>query len=696
MKSFVSLTIDQDIASVVLDTPDDKVNILNPEFLRELQQTADRLATEQGLRGVVVSSSKKGGFIAGADIHLIESVTDQQAGTELARQGQKVFARWAALPFPVIAAIHGHCMGGGTEFALACHLRIAAGDMKMALPEVRLGILPGFGGTQRLPRLIGLEAALDLILTGRTVKADKALRIGLIDAAAGEGENLVELARELLRDDARRSKLLKQRESRRKSLRSWLLEGNPLGRAILLHQAKNNVLKKTGGHYPAPLEIISLVRATWNKSLADGLSKEAKSLGKLIVTQESKNLVQVFFLSQRPKKLAASAGKTADIQQAAVLGAGVMGGGIAWQLAAKGIRVIMKDIAEPALESGLYHAKELFADKARGGQMELIRGSLDFQNFENVEVAIEAVVEKMSIKQQVLQETEKHVSDNTIIASNTSALSISELQEAANRPQRVAGLHFFNPVEKMPLVEVIRGEHTEDGVIEDLTALSLRLDKIPIVVRDSPGFLVNRLLGVYLGEACLLAEAGTSWHSLDQLAKKFGLPMGPFRLIDEVGIDIAAEVAQTLSAAFPYLEKSCLLEQMLAKDLKGKKSGAGFYRYREGHSQGPNPQGWPLHPEHPALAADLRRLLLMMVNEAGRCLDEKVVATAEDIDAGMVFGTGFPPFHGGLCRWADQQGFKKIRGELQELAKKFGPRFEPALYLREKDKFLLDRQQKTG
>jgi 3-hydroxyacyl-CoA dehydrogenase/enoyl-CoA hydratase/3-hydroxybutyryl-CoA epimerase len=391
------------------------------------------------------------------------------------------------------------------------------------------------------------------------------------------------------------------------------------------------------------------------------------------------------------------------VAKTAVLGAGVMGGGIAQLLAARGVPVILKDIRPEAAEDGLEHARAVFRRKlGKKGvsatkierqvreRMQLIAGTTDYDEFKGVDLVIEAVVEKMSVKQAVLRETEAYLGTEAIFASNTSALSISELQSVALHPGRVGGMHFFNPVERMPLVEIIRGERTDAGTVATLFATALRLDKTPIVVADRPGFLVNRLLGAYLNEACLVAGEGVEWTSLDRQAREFGLPMGPFRLIDEVGIDIAAEVGRTLCTAFPYLIESPLLEKAKTSGLKGKKGGEGFYRYpAEGKPQ-PNPtigDKLNLTAGRQAAAGDLRRLLLLMVNEAGRCLEEVVVATPEDVDTGMVFGTGFPPFRGGLCRWADSEGLARLVDELNVLAQKYGERFTPCAWLRERERF---------
>ena len=692
MQNYVTFRVEEQIAIVSLNVPDSSVNILGATFLQELEHIANELRESPGLQGAVVISEKSSGFIAGADIQEIEKVTDSERAEELSATGQRIFSKWADLPFPVVAALHGHCLGGGTEFALACHFRIAAQDAFLALPEVRLGIMPGWGGTQRLPRLISLETAVNIILTGRNVSAKEALKLGMVDALSNKDDLLAD-ALKLVRQAAADSKpLLQRRSARNNSLKVWLLEKNPLGRFMLFHWALKHILRQTRGHYPAPLRALETIRHGYRRPLAEGLKLEARNLGRLAVTPESKNLIHVYNLSQRPKK-SADEKTSLQLAQAAVLGAGVMGGGIAYQLASRDIPVIMKDIRDEAIVAGMTHARALFnkkfSKKDNGPaivdkKMSLLSGSTSYDGFSKVELVIEAVLEKMPVKQSVLKEVEPLLADNAIFATNTSALSVTELQSVAQNPARVGGMHFFNPVERMPLVEVIRGEKTAAETVTILNALALKLGKTPIVVADRPGFLVNRLLVAYLNEACLIADEGIAWHSLDQLALQFGMPMGPFRLIDEVGIDIAAEVGRTLCTAFSYLPESPLLNKALTSGLKGKKEGEGFYIYRPGKPSQPSAsvnQKLSLSNARKATQEDLRRLLLLMVNEAGRCLEENVVGNAADIDTGMVFGTGFPPFRGGLCRWAETEGLAQLRKELSTCSKTLGDRFTPCTWL---------------
>jgi len=698
MSTAVGCEMHQGVAIVTLDAPDGKVNILTSAFLHDLESTARRLERKRPTAAVVLSA-KSGGFIAGADIREIQRVTDAAEGAELAREGQRIFELWSNLPFPVVAAIHGHCMGGGAEFALACDFRIAAPDAAIALPEVRLGILPGFGGTQRLPRLIPVEKALELILTGRKVRAEKAFRIGLVDRIApadGLLDAALVLAREAVLD---KRHLLAARKRKTKGLRRWMLEKNPVGRTLLFRKADKSARARSGGHYPAPPAIIEVMRKGLSLPLPKGLELEAAELGRLITTPECKNLVHVYFLSQRPGKGHGLRVEARPLRRAAVLGAGTMGGGIAQLLADRGIPVLLKDIRPEAVAAGLEQARRIFGKEASRkkkdrdavtGKMENITGTVSYDGFHEVDLVVEAVVEKMTVKQTVLKEVETHLPESAVFATNTSALSVSELQSASTRPGNVGGMHFFNPVHRMPLVEIVRGGQTSDLSTATLFEAARRLGKIPVIVEDRPGFLVNRLLVAYLNEACLLADAGVDWLSLDQKAEEFGLPMGPFRLIDEVGIGIAAEVGKTLSRAFSYLPESHLLPRIVSSGLTGKKGGKGFYLYPRKKKPVPNravDRQLGLRKLRNATVFDMRKLLLLMVNEAGRCLEENVVNTPEDVDTGMVFGTGFPPFRGGLCRWADAEGLPGLVRELEEISAEAGRRYEPCAYIKERDSF---------
>jgi 3-hydroxyacyl-CoA dehydrogenase/enoyl-CoA hydratase/3-hydroxybutyryl-CoA epimerase len=698
MGGSVLVAVRDRLAMVTLDAAGAKVNLLRREFLRELEATAEKLRQTEEIDAAIVYSAKAGGFIAGADIGEIERITDPDEATALAAEGQRIFGLWPELPFPVVAAVNGVCLGGGTEFLLACHFRIAADTASLALPEVRLGIFPGFGGTQRLPRLIPLAKALDVILSGRTIRPREALAIGLVDRVVPEGD-LVAAAEALARQVAKNAGdlLLARRRRRRGDWKTFLLQSNPVGRALLFRMTRGKVLEKTGGHYPAPLLAIEAVRRGLTLPLAEGLALEARLLGPVASGPVCKNLIHVFHLSQRPKKRAPP--ETAPLHRAAVLGAGVMGSGISQLLAGSRIPVLLKDIDPATVSAGLERARKGFRRQARrkdeeegwvASRMAMITGTTEYEGFDDVDLTIEAVVEKMPVKQQVLRDVEPLLKPQSVFATNTSALSVSELQTAAARPDRVAGMHFFNPVDRMPLVEIIQGERTSASTIDFLFAQALRIGKTPVLAADRPGFLVNRLLMAYLNEAALLAEEGVDRISIDRLATGFGWPMGPFRLLDEIGIDIAAEVGDTLCRAFPYLPPNSVLRGAAAAGLLGKKGSRGFYLYHDGKAVRSNQDAdrrLALKPNRQAGEGDLLRMLYLMVNEAGRTLAEGVIAEPADVDTGMVFGTGFPPFRGGLCRWADQEGIAAIVARLEGLAARHGPRFSPSPFLRGRRSF---------
>jgi len=700
MSNCITYEINENIVTITLLTPDSKVNILNNQFMSELEQVAHTLANNSEIQGAIIISGQPAGFIAGADIDEFKNITDAQKGAALAASGQYVFNLWEALPFPVVAAIHGHCMGGGTEFTLACHYRIATENTLIALPEVKLGILPGFGGTQRLPRLISLERSLDFILSGRSIRSSEALKTGLIDRLA-DNDSLKNEAKALLSEImSDNSVVLSQRKKKSAGWRQILLERNPIGRRFLFRNARQRLMKKTGGHYPAPLKALEIIEEGLTLSLKSGLELEANTLGEMIVTPVSKNLVHLFHLSQRPKKIAGQSSMGHEIKKVAVLGAGIMGGGIVHLLANRGITTILKDINQQALETGIQHAKNLFKTEQKKksfpdsdieNKMALLTTTLTYDSFTDVDLVIEAVVEKLPIKQAVLRETEPHLPHHALFASNTSALAISKIQESAQRMGQIAGLHFFNPVDKMPLIEIVRGRQTSDETTNTLFQFAIDIGKLPIITSDKSGFLVNRLLVTYLLEAALTATEGVNWRSIDKLMTDFGYPMGPFRLVDEVGMDIAVEVGDTLCQTFNYLQPTDLLHKLLNKGLLGKKGGSGFYNYTNGHSEGVNLAIETVIPATERLAdhTELKRLMYLMVNEAGRCIEEGVVAAPEDVDTGMVFGTGFPPFHGGLCRWADAEGLPGIVKTLKAFASQHGDRFTPCDYLKDRSGFYL-------
>ncbi|MFP4624886.1 MAG: 3-hydroxyacyl-CoA dehydrogenase NAD-binding domain-containing protein, partial [Gemmatimonadota bacterium] len=667
-----TLTLEMDgegVASLVFDDPEKKVNILTTAVMERLDALLAELegsAAEGRVRALVVRSGKDGSFIAGADVTEIAGITDPEEGRRKTAQGQAVFERLHRLPVPTVAAVDGTCLGGGTELILACDVRIGSDrpETRIGLPEVKLGILPGFGGTTRLPRLIGLIAASDIILAGKAVDGRKAHRIGLIHERMHPGvleERARQIARELADGEAPPARA-------RPGLLPRLMEATPPGRSVILKQARKQVMKQTKGHYPAPLKAIDVMKRSAGKPLETALSIEAAALGELIVTPESKSLIHVYHLMEAAKKAGPDT-PGRPVRRVAVLGAGIMGGGIAQLLAYKGIAVRLKDIAPDALSTGLRHARSMFDKLVRrrklkpreaADAMTAIAPSLDYAGFGTVDLVIEAVVERMEVKKSVLRETEAAARDDAVLTTNTSSLSISEMAAALDRPENFAGMHFFNPVHRMPLVEIIRGRASSDEAIATVVGLVRTLGKTPVIVNDGPGFLVNRVLTPYLNEAGFLLADGATIAEVDGALLDFGMPMGPLRLLDEVGLDIARHAGATMHDAFGERMAPCpALVALEDTDRLGRKNGRGFYVYEDGKQKHPDPSvyddlaavlGSERHALPPREIVD--RCVLPMINEAARTLEEGIARSPGDVDLAMVTGTGFPPFRGGLLRHA--------------------------------------------
>jgi 3-hydroxyacyl-CoA dehydrogenase / enoyl-CoA hydratase / 3-hydroxybutyryl-CoA epimerase len=688
------------LATLTFDSPDRKVNVFDRAALAELEALVGELAGRDDVGCLVLVSAKPGSFIAGADVELIAAVTDADEAEAGVRLGQAIFAAWEALPYPTVAAIAGTCLGGGTELALASTWRVVADrpETRIGLPETRLGIIPAWGGCTRLPRRVGLAAALDLILSGRRISARSALKLGFADALLPAAGFLG-----YVRDFAT-AKLGGAAGARRRAagggLKGLLLEGNPLGRRIVLDQARKQVLARTRGRYPAPLAALDAVRAGLDGGPRAGFDAEAKAAAGLAVSPTAKNLIHVFQLSERAKKpTAAERGEPRAVAVAAVVGAGTMGGGIGQLIAHEtGVPVRLKDIAPAALAGGMAHAARLVAKlverrrlsaPAARREMALLQPTLDYSGFRRADLVIEAIVEKLPVKQRVFAELAAAVRDDAILASNTSSLSIDAIAGDVPHPERVVGMHFFNPVDKMPLVEVIAGARTSPAAVATVAAFARRLGKTPVPVKDGPGFLVNRLLGFYSVEALQLLGEGYKIDDLDAAMTDWGMPVGPFVLTDEVGVDVAIEVAHVLHAAFAdRLPLPAWVDRPVADGRLGRKNGRGFYVYRGGERRSPDPGVYAALGLEPKIAEPDRRYLaermvLPMVNEAARCLAEGVVAGAGDLDLALIMGTGFPPFRGGLCRWADSEGLDGLIATLERFAATAGERYRPADALRE-------------
>lgn len=676
----------EDIAILFFDCPGKKQNVLSTDAMTQLDQLLDQVPSDAA--GVVIASGKDSSFIAGADISEIDGIATAELARYKAHQGQAIYNKLASFSVPTVAAISGFCLGGGCELALSCTYRVAGLDPKtlIGLPETKLGILPGFGGTQRLPKIVGIRKALEMILSGRTVDARAAYKMRLVDRLAAPAL-VLDAAIAILRErpaPARPKLSLVDRVIESKLLRNWLLD-----------RALAEAEKKSKGFYPAIPSVIDVFRRTLELPIdkggvnSEGLKIEAESFAQLVLTDVSANLRFLFFLDEEQKKYAPYKSAPSNVRGAAVLGAGVMGGGIAWAFSSKGLPVRVKDIRSEALLSALAKADEVYRGDVKRRKatpiaakrgMSRISVGLDYAAFPRADIVVEAVLERMEVKKHVLAEVEAQVRVDTIIATNTSGLSIDEMASVLKRPEKFGGLHFFNPVHRMPLVEIIRGKATSDQTVATLFAVARALGKTPILVKDSPGFLVNRILIPYMLEAARMFEEGVGIGAIDHAARDFGMPMGPFELADEVGIDVGLHVAEHLERSFgERMAVPEILRMMAEKSLLGKKTGTGFYLHAKKEKDRPL-----LNPDVPRKAAmesvvDAsaieNRLFLTMLLEAGRCLEGGVVDRGEDVEIGMIYGTGFPPHRGGLLRWGSHLGYQTIVKRAAPLREKHGERF---------------------
>ncbi|PAW86377.1 MAG: hypothetical protein B9S33_08145 [Pedosphaera sp. Tous-C6FEB] len=708
------------IAVLTFDRPDSAANIFDRATLEELNAHLDAIERDSTLRGLVLTSAKPGIFIAGADLHSL-STAPMNALRDIVEFGQRVFSRLAALPLPTAAAIHGAALGGGFEVCLACDFRFATPDKatKLGLPEVQLGILPAWGGSTRLPRLIGLPKALDLILAGKTVVAKQALKLGLVDDLVPH-ESLLAVA------------LAKVAKAGRKPHRAVPLAvkatNNVVAGNLISMLTQPKLFKKTRGHYPAVLKALEVVTLGVGRSEERALQLEADAICQLAQTEAAKNLIRLFFLQERAKKVtftdasrsgaavpaagspavvptAAVTGRDAQLTKAGgtpaplhatVIGAGVMGGGIAQWLAARGVSVLLRDINADAVARGMAGVAKLFADgtkrrtftpvEARAA-MDRISPVVELPSLRRCDVIIEAAVEKMDLKKDIFHKLEQLAGPDTILATNTSALSVTELANCLCAPERVVGIHFFNPVHRMQLIEVIHTPRTDAEVVRRALRFVQQMGKLPVLVKDSPGFVVNRVLMPYLVEAARLFEAGAEVAELDEAMLDFGMPMGPLRLVDEVGTDVSLHVAETLAS---HYHRRMAVPEVLTKLVKGghlgRKTGEGFYLH-EGKEASPNEDASRFVKDDSAANLDRTdltlRMVLLMVNEAARCVEEGIVSGPEDVDFAMIMGAGFAPFRGGPLRHADTLGLANVVRAMNELVDDGETRFDPCALLKD-------------
>ena len=662
-----ALTEDADrIAWLTVDKPGTSANVLSAGVLAELDGHLAQLEQSRP-RGLVLISAKKSGFIAGADIKEFTGIRDEAEGYTLIRRGQQVFDRLEALPFPTVAAIHGFALGGGLETALACRYRVGVADerLSLGLPEVQLGLHPGFGGTVRTVRLIGVRAAMELMLTGRPVRGEKALKLGLLDRLVAEGE---------LRASAR-SLILDPPAPSRAPFAARLLSLAPVRPFV-----KGALIAEVGrraprAHYPAPYAIVDL----WARYGAHGeqaFEGEARSMARLFLSETSRNLVRVFFLTDRLKAQGGKAGR--DLRHVHVIGAGVMGGDIAAWAALRGFTVTLQDRASEYLAPALKRAGELFdkrlKDPAQNAAARArLRSDIEGAGVSDADVVIEAIFENLEAKQALYATLEPRMKPAALLATNTSSIMLEPLAAKLQDPGRLIGLHFFNPVPQMPLIEIVHSAASHAAALETGTGFARRLDKLPVPCRSAPGFMVNRVLTPYMYEAMLAAQEGVPLGSIDRAAVDFGMPMGPIELIDVVGLDVAAHVGEIIATELKRpVTRIARLEELLAAKKLGRKSGAGFYTWENGKALKAPAGAGAAAPE------DLTdRLILVLVNECVACLREGVVADADLADAAVIFGAGFAPFRGGPLTYARARGVAAVVARLSELAARHGPRFTP-------------------
>jgi 3-hydroxyacyl-CoA dehydrogenase/enoyl-CoA hydratase/3-hydroxybutyryl-CoA epimerase len=702
MDPAIRLNTDADkLLTILMDVPGKPVNTCSPQFLADLSEAIDAVERDKPA-AIIFASAKPRSFNAGADLFEIRKLGREALADYLAK-GQALFERIANLSMPTIAAINGDCLGGGFELALACRYRVAADvfSISIGLPEVKLGLIPAWGGTTRLPRLLGLRGALPILLAGKTFPPRKAQKTGLIDEVVRP---------EALKAAAKR--IVLSRASPHKP--SWVerkAENISKLRERILDAARRKTLAQTHGNYPAPPALLDVVKTSYEQGFAAGLEAERRAILELTATDAGRNLLRLFFLRQAAKKEAAAhvASPPREVKHVAVIGGGTMGAGIIHAFIRAGLPVRLVEVDPPAVSAALGRIKRMLDDDVAAGRtdrlgardaMNRVSPTVDWTGLELADLVVEAVLEKIDTKREVFTRLDQLTRPTAVLASNTSSLRIADIAQATLHPERIVGLHFFNPVPKMPLVEVVRGDSSDDAALATALAVANRIGKTPVLVHDAPGFLVNRILVPYLAEALTMASEGTSIVTMDDAMKIWGMPMGPFELLDEIGLDIGAHVLKSLEGSTPAPPKvAATFDQAMQQRWLGKKTGRGFYIHggKRGAAAVVNDElvqtltgGTPpaVTSEDEAANNTLRdsiqwRLVLPMVNEAARALAEGVTDSSDTIDLATVLGTGLAPFRGGIVQFANSIGAGEIVRRLDELRGKYGSRFEPAPLLRE-------------
>jgi 3-hydroxyacyl-CoA dehydrogenase/enoyl-CoA hydratase/3-hydroxybutyryl-CoA epimerase len=701
------------VCTIWMDQKNEKINKVGPDLIGLFEEIFNELDSDNSIKAYVLASKKKD-FVAGADIEMFQKVLKKGDFEPITRKGHKILSQVEKSKKPIVAAIHGNCLGAGLEIALACHARVASNDKstKMALPEIKLGLLPGGGGTQRLPKLVGLQAALDMMLTGKNVFPSSALKMGLVDKVVFPSSlhnTAIKLALELIKNPIDRGTrkainfdTLKAGLPLLQSKLTTLALEAPIINKIVFDQARKMVDKQTHGCYPAPYKIIECVETGWNKGEKAGYDAEALKFEELILTDVSRQLINIFFAMTEKKKNPYGDDKVKEVTRIGMIGAGFMGAGIAEVSMDDNIHVLLKDINQDMINSAyktIYNdynkkvKKKAMSKIDLEEKMALLSGSLNYSDLDNQELIIEAVFEDLKIKQAILKDVEMNAKKDTIFASNTSALPIKHIAANAKNPELVIGMHYFSPVPKMPLLEIVKTDKTADWVIATCYNIGVRQGKTVIVVDDGPGFYTTRILAPLMNEAQLLLDEGGDILQIDNVMNKFGFPVGPITLADEVGIDVGAHIMsgdlmKELLSTRPNFKVSKTLLEISKAGYKGRKNNKGFYKYddkgKKVHGQ-VDPKiysyyGGTTRKKYDAKEIQMR-CAMAMVNEAAYCMQENIISSALDGDIGAIFGLGFPPFLGGPFRYIDSLGAQNAVDILNELAKKHGARFEPAQIL---------------
>jgi 3-hydroxyacyl-CoA dehydrogenase/enoyl-CoA hydratase/3-hydroxybutyryl-CoA epimerase len=689
MSKHLEFTVsDEGIGAICLNHQDKDVNILSEDLLRELASLIERVQIQGNLRCLIFYSAKKD-FSLGADISVIKRFHNVEEATNGARQMQQIYDAIENLPIPTICAIHGQCLGGGLELALSCNYRVAtdASETKFGFPEIQIGLIPGAGGTQRATKLIGIQKSLDLILTGKRIASRQALKIGLIDKCVHPN---------ILMQEAAKFHTSPKAQPIGRDLIFKLLEGTKPGRAIIHRKALEEINKNTKGFYPAPHKALEAIFYARDHKLTDGLVKEAALFGELAMTSVSKSLIHVFEATTQIKKhpLAQSEESVTPIHTVGVIGSGLMGGGIALTSADKGFKVRLLDTNAESLGVALKKADQYFRTQVSRKRIKAfesvkkwfrISPCLDIKEFKDCELVIEAVPERLGLKQKLIAQIEDIGKGNIIFATNTSAIPIHKIAEKAAQASKVIGLHFFSPVEKMPLLEIVVTDKTDRQVIKRCVNYGKQIGKQTIIVQDGPGFYTTRALAFYLAEAVAMICEGANIEQLDNALTSYGFPVGPVTLMDEVGLDVGLHVLETMNDAFPdRIDVPRGIREVVNRNFLGKKNGLGFYRYEEGKRVGPNTEVLGiLESGNQNFASELmaQRCVAIFNNEVARCLEEKVLYSPYDGDVGAIFGLGFPPFLGGPFKAMDDQGLRNVVEQLRAFEDSFGDRFRPCQLL---------------